>query len=226
MKLLTQDEINDVYYQYVAINNTDEYNQRYTTLPKSTIEWQWDNKDFPRVIIVLEFLRMVQKYNLHSETMLIFNNYDDPELQCIPTRGQIFTNNYQDGLDLHMFKPSLKQHDFAILSQTIEHLYNPYLCLENIRRSLMDGAYIFCSVPVVNILHNANDTMMTGMSPLGLGCMFRSCGFKLIEIGQWGTNEYINFIFKNHYWPSYNHISSYVNEFNNPVQTWVLAIKE
>jgi hypothetical protein len=208
----------------VAINNTDEYNRRYEVLPKSTIEWQWDNKDFPRVIIVLEFQRMVKKYGLQSEKLLTFNNYNDPEIECMPTWGRVDLN-YGEAFDVH--KPIGYDHtfDFAILSQTVEHLYSPFLAIENIRRSLKDNAYIFCSVPVVNILHDANDTMMTGLSPLGLGCMFRSCGFKIIEIGQWGTQEYINFIFKNHYWPSYNHLKSYVNEFNNPVQTWILAQK-
>ncbi len=63
---------------------------------------------------------------------------------------------------------------------------------------------------------------------MGLGMLFKSAGFEIVEIGQWGNYEYISQLFKTHYWPSYETLekNGYVsNERNNVCQCWILAKK-
>jgi hypothetical protein len=69
-----------------------------------------------------------------------------------------------------------------------------------------------------------------GIYPIGLATLFMSVGFDLLEIGQWGNYDYINYIFNNHTWPDYNQLKSLgngvvKNEERNVAQCWCLVQK-
>ena len=67
-----------------------------------------------------------------------------------------------------------------------------------------------------------------GYSPLGLAMLFKSAGFEVVEIGQWGNYEYITQLWKTHNWPSYKnlqHDNKITNEKQNVCQCWILARK-
>lgn len=229
---VTLDEINEL-YSLILKNNTHEYNNRYskTKLPENKKNWKWDGKDFPRIPAILEFERYVEKYNLKSNHLLSFNSYDDPEIEYLAYEKM--TNfNYEDNkidYDLHTLNIPKSDYDFVLLNQTIEHLYNPHLCLHNIYEVLSDGAYIYANMPTVNKQHTLPLNFTTGLTPIGLATLFKSVGFEVLEVGQWGNPEYIYTIFSPHcppfYWPDYNVLSSTVNNFNTPAQCWILARK-
>ena len=60
---------------------------------------------------------------------------------------------------------------------------------------------------------------------MGLGMLFRTANFNIVEIGQWGNYEYISKLFNSHQWPGYSHLSSHANEERNVCQCWILAQK-
>jgi hypothetical protein len=227
MKHLTSDDIIKLNNDHVSINNNSEYLNRYNPLPlEKNINWKWEGKDFPRVIAVLEFQRLAEKYKLSSENLLSFNCYKDPEVETLPT-NKITNFNYAENTidyDLHTLNIPKDAYDFVILNQTFEHLYNPFLCLDNISRYLKPGAYFYANVPTVNIQHSLPHNYYTGYTPIGLACLFASCEFEIIEIGQWGNVDYISKIFNTHKWPDYREVDI-KNDFRNPAQCWILAKK-
>jgi len=111
--------------------------------------------------------------------------------------------------------------------QTIEHLYNPFICLKNLYNHLKDGGYLFTSVPTINIPHLV-PFHFNGYTPMGLCMLMISCGFKIKEVGFWGNEDYINYIFKNNKWPDYNDLmkNGFIkNEKNKEAQCWILVQK-
>jgi len=63
---------------------------------------------------------------------------------------------------------------------------------------------------------------------MGLAMLFKSVGFEIIEIGQWGNFDYIKRLWGTHSWPGYDTIHSYgkvTNEESNCCQCWILAKK-
>ena len=158
--------------------------------------------------------------------MLVFNNYNEPELEYINCE-KISSFNYDENIidyDLHTLKIPEDNYDFVIINQTLEHLYDPKLCIENIYTYLKESAYFYCNVPTVNIIHSYPYNYYTGFTPVGLGCLLKQCGFNILEIGSWGNCDYINKIFNKKYWPDYNQVDK-INDFDTPCQCWILAKK-
>jgi len=44
-------------------------------------------------------------------------------------------------------------YDFVLFSQTLEHLYDPFLAVRNLFDLMVPGGYIFTSTPAENIPH-------------------------------------------------------------------------
>jgi hypothetical protein len=229
VKTISSAEIERIYRGLVAVNDHEEYANRYSKLPlrENNKKWKWEGKDFPRVISLLEFAAMVGRYNLAAKSLLTFTTTDDPELEYLPyTVHHNF--DYDDDKvnhDLHTLSIPRHDYDFVMLNQTLEHLYNPFLCLDNVRDVLAPGAIAYANVPSINIAHSTPYHFYTGYTPTGLACVFRSCGFEILEVGQWGNKEYIDRMFRTQGWPDYRALKSFRNDFLNPVITWILARK-
>lgn len=222
-------DIYSIYNKHIKINETDEYKNRYVPLPVQDIndKWRWENKDFPRVISLLEFKKYMISYNFHFKNVLSFNGQDDPEYEFLKY-DKITNYNYKDDIinyDLHNLNLKKKDFDFVMINQIIEHLYNPILCLKNIYKHLSCGGIFYANVPVNNIPHSIPEHYYTGVTPTGLGVMIKLAGFEILEIGQWGNVIYLNKLFKDG-WSDYKYSDvSGQNDFNCPLITWILAIK-
>lgn len=192
----------------------------------STPMYKWYNRGYSRVRTILDFREWMKKHNIKCE-YLGYTSDDDPELKILNyvKKEKIHYNNIDFSGDLHNIDIKEK-YDFFLFNQTIEHLYNPFLSIKNIYNSLVDGGYVFTSVPVFNIPH-MTPIHFNGYTPMGLFMLFKCCGFDVIEIGQWGNFEYIQKLFNNHKWPNYNDLSEngIKNEQNNAVNCWILAKK-
>ena len=242
-------DIQHIYREYVLVNNCPEYLERYTPLPinKNVQRWKWEGKAFPRVITILEFARMVETYAIQPKKLLMYNGHaeGDPELAYIHPAA-ITRVDYDPASgknDLQRLDLTKKDFDFILFSQTLEHAYNPLLALANLYNHLLPGGYLFTSVPVVNIPHSTPFHHYTGFTPVALGTLCYTVGFDIIEIGQWGNLKYINMMFNNRAWPDYLHLPKGIrsrfalkfplsifldglrNQFDNPVDTWILAQK-
>jgi hypothetical protein len=229
VKTINSAEIERIYRDLVAVNDNDEYAGRYSKLPlrENNKKWKWEGKDFPRIISLLEFAAMVRRFNLAAKSLLTFTTTDDPELEYLPYLSHYNFDFDDDKVnhDLHTLNVPRRDYDFVMLNQTLEHLYNPFVCLDNVRTFLGPGAIAYANVPSINIAHSTPYHFYTGYTPTGLACVFQSCGFEILEVGQWGNKEYIDRMFKTQGWPDYRALKSFRNDFLNPVITWILARK-
>jgi SAM-dependent methyltransferase len=224
-----EDEVQYVYKKYVEKDKN--YYNRCKNIKSflSTEELAyWKNKDAPRVFSIIDYKEWIQTHNLQKGKNLLITSSDDPELKyinyenikCIEYNGK---NN-----DLHNFDESLKNFDLIIFNQTIEHLYNPFLCLKNLYEYLKPGGCLYTTVPTINIPHMV-PFHYWGVTPIGLCMLSKSVGFDILECGFWGNKQYINFLFNNAGWPDYTQVCNFDNTIDNdPVctaQTWVLVKK-
>lgn len=226
---LSQRDITSLYQRFVLTNNNPAYLHKYATLPLHlNTGWKWEGHDLGRVISLLEFREYALKYGGFTVPKALFiNGTPDPEAQFVRA-GKIDYCEYDErsgANDLHTLNLPHKDYGFITTNQTLEHLYHPYLCVQNVYAHLAKGGYFYVNVPALNIPHSTPFHFYTGFTPVGLATMLVSVGFELLEVGQWGNFEYIQKIYRDHDWPDYLHFTNYINEFENPVGTWALARK-
>ena len=210
------------------VDKGNDYLSKWEVLPPCPVKkyhYQWRKVvDFPRIWTILDFIEWGKKYDILNGEHLGYT-YKDPEIE--------FTNYNKNTLlthpphDLHTLIDVVNKFDFFVFNQTLEHLYNPFLALSNIYNNINDGGYVFTSVPTLNIPH-MTPIHFNGFTPMGLAMLFVSCGFEIVEIGQWGNYEYIKSLWKTHKWRSFKLTDPNAiikNEKNNVCQCWVLAKK-
>jgi SAM-dependent methyltransferase len=226
---LNYSNIQEVYDKFVKPKQTTEYLNRYSKLPihLNNKDWVWEDKDFPRVISLLEFEKFSSENDLSFNNVLSFNGINDPEYQFIKYNN-IKNYNYLDNsdkYDLHTLDLETSDFDFFMCNQTLEHVYDPCLVLRNIHKHLKKGGLFYCNVPSFNMAHDTPHHHYIGFTPVGLGCVVQQAGFEIIDIGFWGNTDYINFMINNNDWPDYRKISNYSSEINKEVISWIFAKK-
>jgi hypothetical protein len=228
--VLTAADIQAIYAAYVEPNNTQEYKERYRYLPlhKNNIpHWDWKDKDFPRIIALLEFERFIVAHTVTCEKGLAINTID-PEWHYINAQQIVQTNYEQDphNHDLHVLNIPDVDFDFVMANQTFEHVYDPLLCLRNIYKHMRNGGILYFNVPANNIPHSTPFHYYTGYTPVGIGALVKAAGFTILSIGQWGNLDYLKKLHETLSWPDYTHFNnSALNDLERPVITWVFAQK-
>jgi SAM-dependent methyltransferase len=224
--MLTDDEIMTLYT--TKVKHPAEYFTQYYQLPPCPVKswnYQWQDFDFPRVHILLDFRKWIQRYNIHS-TSLAYTCEGDPELEFI-TRDTATYLPYPE-FDLHVISNHYTNtFDFFLFNQTLEHLQNPFIAVKSIFDTLKPGGYCFTSVPTINIPHST-PYHYGGYNPMGLAVIFVNAGFEILEMGQWGNLEYLTTIFTSKTWVGYNTLNRngrVSNEEGNVCQCWILARK-
>jgi len=234
MGKMNKEELIEIYNKYVSINYTEENKMKYVPLPfeLNNKKWKWEGKDFPRVISLLEFREYVLADNRVFDSVLSFNgdvgaNGNDPEFEYLKYHSW-YNYNYQDNekYDLHHLELEKKDFDFAMLNQTIEHLYNPILALTNIYNHMAVGGIFYANVPVNSIPHDDPLHFYTGVTMMGLGMMMKVAGFDILKLGQWGNQKYLRDSHDDKVWQDYTY-SNYpgLNEFGFPLTAWCWVIK-
>jgi SAM-dependent methyltransferase len=218
-------DIRHIYFTKVKL--PDSYFKKYEDLPpcpSAKYNFSWVGKDYPRVGCVMDFKEWMSAYNLTNVGHLAYTSNEDPELDFISGEQQTLLN--YPPYDLHTFD-HVERYDFFLFNQTLEHLHNPFLAVQNIYRSLKPGGYVFTSVPTLNIPHMM-PSHFNGFTPMGLAMLFKNCQFEVMEIGQWGNCDYIQSLFETHSWPDYQKLQKngkITNEERNVCQCWILARK-
>ena len=224
MKTFTNEELTNIYKKYVKKDST--YFKKNVPLPRCPVKkWNenngWRGHDMPRNFTILDFIEWTKKHKIDTGSDLGYTS-KDPELEFINYENETFMDF--PPYDLHNYYDKFEsKFDLFIFSQTIEHLYNPFMAVKNIYKYIKPGGYAFTSVPTINIPHST-PIHYNGYNPMGLALLFLSVGFEIVETGQWGNYDYINKIFKNHWWPGVGQVS-HVNEERNVAQCWILVKK-
>jgi SAM-dependent methyltransferase len=225
-------DIRNIYFKYYLPDSYFLKNNN--VVPKEKIfpwknEIDMHNMDYPRINIMLDFIEWVNKYNLKTPKKVLTTSINECELNFInplETCYYIYNENTNEG-DLHLLNINKKidNVDFIIIGQTLEHVYNPSICLKNIFDTLIPGGYFFTSVPTYNIphcipYHYYHFTLM------GLIMSMLQAGFEIVELGQWGNIDYINKLTAHSCWPGYYSLDKpIINDRNNPCQVWCLVRK-
>lgn len=222
-KVFSERELMEIYNNIVKKDSN--YFKKNNPLPNCPIiswNFNWSGHDLPRNFAILDFREWIKKHNISNGQELGITGKDDPELNFLNYNNKNLLS--YPPYDLHKYYSIFNnKFDFFIFNQTIEHLYNPFLALENIYKYIKSGGYIYTSVPTINIPH-LTPIHYNGYNPMGLALLFISVGFEVLETGQWGNYEYINKLFKDHKWPDANKVS-HINEEKNVAQCWILAKK-
>jgi len=224
--MLTEKEISDIHRSVICDSH------KYVSLPvqHDNKKWRWRGKSFPRIISLLEFREYMLEYNRTFDDVLSFNGDSDPEYEYLNYNNR---HNYNyDGVnnDLHCFDIKKKDFDFAMLNETLEHLYDPIRAVKNVYKHLIVSGMIFASVPADNRPHGEPSHFYTGITATGLGAIMKLAGFDILKLGQWGNSEYFhaesNRRLKRKTWPDFTYSAEPgYNQRTHPVQAWCLAIK-
>jgi hypothetical protein len=224
--MFSSHDIERIYNEKVKLPAS--YFQKYKIVPPCPVpsyNYNWGNRDFPRVWCILDFIEWTKKHNITNVNHICYTS-DDPELEFITS----FKKTYAPypAYDLHTISTHFKnEFDFFIFNQTIEHLYNPFEAIKQIYETIKPGGYVFTSVPTLNIPH-MTPIHFNGYTPMGLAMLFKTANFEIIEIGQWGNHNYINELWKTHNWPGYSQLqynNIVTNEERDVCQCWILARK-
>lgn len=187
-------------------------------------------KDFARIPIWLDFLEWVRLYGLTTPESLLVTFPKDYELGYLKPKNvtvYMYNPDTEEG-DLHLLHEKTlpgEPFDFAHVSQTLEHLYSPQLCLYNIFQKLRPGGYFFTSTPALNVQH-MTPVHFVHYTPMALAAFVTQVGFEVVEIGQFGSLDYEKLLLTTYEWPSFHRLPFPIqNDPKHPDQVWVLARK-
>jgi SAM-dependent methyltransferase len=227
--LLTEVQLRALYER--VVRRPPAYFARWERLPPCPVAaWghAWAHHDFPRAWCVLDFRAWAAERGLSAveDGVLGYTCASDPELAFLRyrTRRELAYPPH----DLHALPATLRgRYDFFMFNQTLEHLYNPLLGLQNVWAALKPGGHAFTSVPTLNIPH-LTPIHFGGLTPMGLATLLTLAGFEILEMGQWGCERYLRAMFARHAWPGYDQLQvdgRVENEERNVVQCWALVRK-
>jgi len=225
--MFNEQDIRAIYTDKVKL--PDSYFRKYERLPPCPVKrynYDWNNYDFPRNWCILDFIEWIRKYDIKPDH-LGYTSQIDPELEFLHCNKTTYLP--YPAHDLHTIADSAPKNefDFFIFNQTLEHLYNPFLAVKNIYEIVKPGGWVFTSVPTLNIPH-MTPVHFNGFTPMGLAMLFKTAGFEVIELGQWGNLDYINKLWRSHSWPGYYELQrngEVSNEERNVCQCWILVRK-
>mmetsp|Transcript_82268 Transcript_82268/g.133517 ORF Transcript_82268/g.133517 Transcript_82268/m.133517 type:complete len:474 (+) Transcript_82268:147-1568(+) len=188
-------------------------------------------KEFSRVLCLLDFERWSKKYGYDKIDRLLATDHSDPELRFVKAQT-IVTYQHQPKIsgDLHYINDTNVYDlffDFVLFSQTMEHLYDPMLCLVNLRNKMKTGGLIFSSVPTLNNQHMTPHHFFH-YTPMGLIAIMESVGFLVLEIGQYGSWKFEHSVLGKLEWPDHTqfiHKGELDIDVKRPDNIWILARK-
>lgn len=179
--------------------------------------------DAPRPFCLLDFQTWMAKHSVPTQNVLVTHK-PDPEVALLPLSAIFTEARYEDGHDLHTLDLPQKNFDLAIVSQTLEHVYNPARVMERIHAHLKPGGYFFTSVPTTNVPHDTPFHFQQ-FYPAGLATLGLQAGFEIVEMGFWGNQEYLLKLFSTYEWSDIYGLSDLTADPRHPVACWALFRK-
>eukprot|EP00929_Paragymnodinium_shiwhaense_P016096 TRINITY_DN124275_c0_g1_i1.p1 TRINITY_DN124275_c0_g1~~TRINITY_DN124275_c0_g1_i1.p1 ORF type:complete len:348 (-),score=84.80 TRINITY_DN124275_c0_g1_i1:534-1577(-) len=230
VKLLSTQRILAEHDRLVRLAQERQYPKSLEEFPRLVIPAMRLCFDAARAFILVDFLSWGFRYGFLKARKAFLTSLADVELLVLSPHSVVFypMNVKAETGDLHEPLP-YHDVDFALISQTLEHLYNPFLAMQNLLHALAPGGYVFASVPFVNKLHGGlvfgDPLHFSHFTPLGLVTLMLSVGFEVLELGQWGNADYVKEALLGKWWPHLGKLTNFTNDPKLPSQTWVLARK-
>lgn len=162
---------------------------------------------FPcRLYTLLDLVAWNETYGFLAADYLLTLYPTDPEVQLSHATHNdtfVFAGKHvvrpRDWGDLHVpletfagsrGLPGFGRYDLVLFAQTLEHLYDPVLCLRNLYRAMAPGGFLFTSVPMLNHLH-MEPFFFSEPTPYGLVVWMKQAGFEVLRVGVFGNQEYM-----------------------------------
>jgi SAM-dependent methyltransferase len=230
MRLFAEKDIIETYNQYVLkdVNYFNKVPKEYSiTTPEE--KSKLDKLTCCRVASIFDFKDWIKKYNLNNIRNLLVTCQGDPEIEYINFENITVCHYDSDSkYDLHLLDVEFKDHDFIIFNQTLEHLYNPFIAMQNLYDHLKPGGFLYTTVPTINVPHML-PFHFWGITPISLCMLAKSVGFEIRECGFWGNLNYVEHIFKTGDWPNIKEMINTPDGMKNDsvcqAQTWILVQK-
>lgn len=227
-KYFSEQEITELYNKFVVKDQSYFDSQKDLYAKVSSIvpvtHWNSIDKDYPRLPAIVDLHNWLAKYGLTKFESVLSTCRGDPELYFIKSDRVDFAEYDGVNYDLHTLDLPKKDYEFFMMNQTLEHLYNPWVALKNVYDHIKPGGYFYTTVPFLNIPHNV-PFHFWGINPLGLLLMCKTVGFEPLEVGFYGSKEYLLQMFYSQTWPGINLIKETTNDPFYTAQCWILCRK-
>ena len=159
-------------------------------------------------------IKDLQKVDLQGNVLDIGER--NPLTERMEEAFGIMIDSTAGDLDVWLFYPK-KKYDIIIFSHVIEHLFNPLLCLENIKKVMKPDALLFIATPI----HPHFLTPRTGhfheMDEYRFRKLIQRAGLKIIR---WEKTYFHRHI----HWTSFTGIRPFLRMFYK-CHSWVTLIK-
>jgi len=215
-------------YQIYTNNlaHCSDFKQSYLKLSSNARE-TWIGKDVARLPALYYYTKYLKQYNLIAKKLLTFGGINDYESKLIPHKAWFDCDYWVDNkLDVEDLSNSNldKDYDFCLINQTFEHLTDIGIAIKNINEHLVRGGYLYCNFPVLNIPHGEPFMFFTGVAVQLVIYHCLQNNMNIVNSGQWGNKNYIDYIYEHLTWPDYTQINL-DNDIKRPCIGWVLAQK-
>jgi len=102
-----------------------------------------------------------------------------------------YNENADIKLDLNKDELPFKDNeiDFIICTEVLEHLYNPFYCIKEMKRVLKPGGYIFLSTPFFCPIHDKKHDYLRFTENFYIKTFNEKEGFKILKISR--SNSYL-----------------------------------
>lgn len=187
--------------------------------------------DVARIMSMYSIYTWLKEKNPFFANLLFFNEGDMSNPHFSPYSLSFDVHQYvkhSDGTvegDIHdLSSVGENVYDGVYIPQTLEHSYNPFLGLENIRRIMKSGGWVISSQPFITRPH-MQPYHYYSYTPYGLHALFSTSGFYVDRIVCWGNDEYNSMVLLNRKWPRLTDMTSLKTKDNHYSQCTVFAQK-
>ena len=117
--MFTEQDLYNIYKNHVKL--PPSYFKKFEIVPKCPVNsynFQWGNRDFPRVWCILDFIEWIEKHNIKNIQHLGYTCNSDAELEFINSAEKTLLEYPK--YDLHTISKHFNEHfDFFLFIQTI-----------------------------------------------------------------------------------------------------------
>lgn len=161
---------------------------------------------------------------MNHQIEAILSSTDVPNLEAVEVSGRnhagrgwrSFESLSYPAFDLCSPPPVMRQFDWVIAEQVLEHVRDPWRAAETLHRLCRPGGNVLVTTPFLIRIHHAPADYWR-FTPDGLRLVLERAGFSDLRIGSWGNRDCVA-VFD--HWPRRQPWHSLRNEPELPAVVW------